>query len=239
MAAADRGEDFLQRNTDEFVADVGAMDPRENALARATSRRAIERAAGENPAQAPALARRLANAPEQQARNAALLGDDAVPFQDAMRAEERLVRNASDIAPRSGSRTGINLGDAEAFGQAAGTVGRAVRGDWIGVGMDFVKSRLNGLTDDLAEQLVVAATDPAQTDQVLATLARHVPRQEAIGIVEQLKQLSTRNLSENVAVQKPNVIRRFTGPDGQPYVELEYPDTPGVTLEVPATESIR
>lgn len=240
IEAAGRGEDFLSRNTDEFVADVGAMDPRGVELARATARRAVERAAGENVAQAPALARRLANAPEQQARNAALLGENAVPFQDAMRAEEMLVRNASDIAPRSGSRTGVNLGDAEAFGQAAGTVGRAVRGDWIGVGMDFVKSRLNGLTDDMAEQLVIAATDPGQTDRVLETLSRHVPRQEAIGIVNQLQQLSTRNLSENAASAQPRVVRRWVNAEGTPYVELEFPDSRGMaSIEVPDVEAIK
>jgi hypothetical protein len=91
LEAAERGEDFLARNTDEFAAEIPGPGQPGNDLARASARRAVERKAGENTAAAPGVARAIADAPEQQARNRALLGEaDATRLQDAMRTEARV-----------------------------------------------------------------------------------------------------------------------------------------------------
>lgn len=166
MESAERGEDFLVRNTDEFVADVQTMDPREIELARATARRAIERKSGESVGAAPGVARGIATAPEQQARNAALLGPDgAQRLQSGMAAEERLVRNANDIAPRYGTQTQNKAQDAQALAGAMRTGVKGIRGDWLGVAEDWLKAQ--GMSDDLAEDIVTRAIDPAQTDIII------------------------------------------------------------------------
>lgn len=168
VGASETGENFLNRNTDEFVAEVGNLNAQEQDLARASARRAIERAAGENVAAAPGVARRIATAPEQQARNAALLGQqDAERLQEAMRLEAMRVRNAQDIAPRAGSQTQLRTQEAA---NAAGTVVRGLRGDWLGVGVDWLRSR--GMSDTQAQDLIEAALDPARTDEVINALGQ-------------------------------------------------------------------
>lgn len=168
--AAGVGEDLLTRNTDEFAALAQGLSPEERQLALAAARRAIERKAGENVASAPGVARQIANAPEQQARTAALAGPQrAQQLQDGMRLEERLVRNAGDIAPRFGSQTQNKAQDAAAMAKGALRVGGQVgRGDWLGIGLDWLRSR--GMSDDQAERLVTLATDPSQVDHVIRAL---------------------------------------------------------------------
>lgn len=170
--AAGTGESLLTRNTDEFVEQAAGLSDEERALAQAAARRAIERKAGENVGSAPGVARQIANAPEQQARNAALLGPErATQLQDGMRLEERLVRNANDIAPRVGSQTQVRGQDAANMAAAAvRTGGQVARGDWIGVGVDWLRSR--GMNDAQAEGLVNLATDPAQLDAALRLIAQ-------------------------------------------------------------------
>lgn len=168
IGAVDTGGDFLGRNTDEFAAQVGALDPAEQGLARAAARRAIERKSGENVSAAPGVAKAIATAPEQQARNVALLGqEDAQRLQEAMRLEAMRVRNAQDIAPRFGSQTQNKAQDAAGIAN----VGRQlVRGDWMGIGIDWLRSR--GMNDRQAQALIEAALDPARTDEVINALGR-------------------------------------------------------------------
>jgi hypothetical protein len=182
--AADVGGDFLARNTDQFSASVGQMTDEEVALARATARRAVEAKAGESIGGAPGFARTMAIAPEQQMRNAALLGEqDAGALQSALSLESMAVRNANDIAPRIGSKSvpmladrqaisGIENGAGVAFdlatNNAPGLVGRA----W-----QWFKSR--GIDDKEAESLARAAIDPAQLDGLLSYLERRYGPQAA------------------------------------------------------------
>lgn len=171
IEAAGRGEDFLKRNTDEFVANTPANGQAGNDLARATARRAIERAAGENPAAAPGVAKRIAEASEQQARNAHLLGpQDAERLQQGMRMEARAVDNANMVAPRAGSSTHLNDVDAAKIAGLAQVGQRALRHDWVGLGMDWLRSR--GLSDRDAEALIQMATDPRQTDRAIGLIAQ-------------------------------------------------------------------
>lgn len=176
IAGAGQGEDFLKRNTDEFTANVSGMSSEEAALARATGRRAVERAAGESIGSAPGVARRIAEAPEQQARNQALLGEqDASRLQQGMRLEELAVRNARDIAPRTGAQTQSRIQDAaEVAGGVAKTAGHFGRGEAIGGAIEgaklWLKSR--GLSDAQAEELVRIATTPGRTDEAVNALSR-------------------------------------------------------------------
>lgn len=164
--AAGVGENMLRRNTDEFAAQAQRLGPEERALAQAAGRRAIERAAGENPSSAAGVARRIAEAPEQQARNAALLGPEgAQNLQQGMRLEAQAVDNANMIAPRTGSWTQQNTADASRMAGALRVGGQLVRRDFLGLATDWLRSR--GMSDDQARALIEMAVDPAQTDRAI------------------------------------------------------------------------
>ncbi len=181
--AADVGEGFMARNTDEFVDAVGRMGPEELEVARAAARRGVERSAGESPGAAPGVARRLATAPEQQQRNAALLGPEgATQFQNALSLEERAVRNANDIAPRTGSQTQLRSQDAERAAGAIDTGLRVLRQDWAGLAVDWLKSR--GIKDPVAQRLTEAAIDPAGLDDALTYLEQRYGKRAAQDFVD-------------------------------------------------------
>lgn len=185
--AAGVGEGLMTRNTDEFVRTASGLGPAERTLALAAGRRAIERSAGENIASAPRVARTLAEAPEQQARNAALMGPQrAQTFQQGMRLEAQAADNANQIAPRAGSGTHLNDADAARLAGMAETGVRTARRlgthDWVGLGLDWLRSR--GLSDQEAEALVRLATDPAQTDAAIALIAHRLGPEGARPFVE-------------------------------------------------------
>jgi hypothetical protein len=184
--AAGVGEDLMRRNTDEFVDAAGRLSPEERPLALAAARRAVERAAGENPSSAPGVARRLADAPEQQARNAALMGPQANHFQNAMREEARAVENAQAVAPRTGSSTFLNAADDGNLRQAAGAVGDLLRGRFGALGLRVYDAwRTRGMNDAQIEELVRTAIDPAQTDAAINAIAARLnpaQRQEFLSL---------------------------------------------------------
>jgi hypothetical protein len=182
--AAGVGESLMTRNTDEFVQQAGRLNDEERNLALAAGRRAIERRAGEGVGAAPGVARQLANAPEQQARNAALMGPErAGQLQNAMRLEERAVRNANDIAPRMGSQTQNKAQDAANMAAAGVRVGSQIaRHDYIGIGVDWLRSR--GMNDAQAEALVNMALDPARTDEAIQIITQRFGPQAARQAIE-------------------------------------------------------
>jgi hypothetical protein len=178
IEAADVGEQFMARNTDEFSAAVGAMDDGQLQVARAAARRAVERAAGESPGAAPGVARRIATAPEQGARNTALLGPTrAGEFQNALRMEEMAVRNAGDVAPRIGSQTQLRSQDAERAADAIGVGWKIAKQDWIGLAGDWLRSR--GIKDPIAQQITEVAINPAALDDALIYLEQRYGPQAA------------------------------------------------------------
>lgn len=176
--ASDVGEALLTHNTDAFVDAATKLTPSERLLALATGRRALERAAGENPASAQGVARRMATAPEQQKRNAALMNDPTNPnraqqLQDALSLEERAVKNATVVDPGTGSRTHLNGQDAENLNKAMGIakVGAdLVHGNWLGVVGAWAKTR--GMSPANADRLVKMATDSGRLDDVIAEIRR-------------------------------------------------------------------
>lgn len=187
--AAGVGEGLMTRNTDEFVSQAKGLGGDERALALAAGRRAVERRAGETIGGAPNIAMTLADAPEQQARNAALMGaDKATDFQNGMRLEAKAVDNGRMIQPRAGASTYLNAADANVADKVAGAAKLFRQGathDWLGMGVDWLKSR--GLSDDDAAKLVRLSIDPAQTDEVIRQVS------ERLGNSEGRKFLSMRN----------------------------------------------
>lgn len=166
IEAAEASNNFLRPGSaDEYANTLtGATNLTPS---RAVAARAVERAAGENTGSAPGIARRIADAPEQQARNRALLGEqDATRLQDAMRLEGRMLQNASDISPRVGSKTAPLLADMAETG--ANTLGKALRQDWVGLATDWLRSR--GMNDRQAQALIEAVADPARADEVVAAV---------------------------------------------------------------------
>jgi hypothetical protein len=173
--AAGVGEDFMARNTDEFVAAMRAMGADEQQIARAAARRAVERASGEG-ANAPRVARSLAIGPEQGQRSAALLGQEGADnLAQSMGLEARAVRDLGDIAPRSGSQTAGRTQDVanNAIDTAADVVSvgaNAAHGNVIGAGISGLRlwAKTLGMNDAEAEQVArLAITEGGPALQAL------------------------------------------------------------------------
>lgn len=176
--AAERGEDYMSRDTDAFRADLAAIGPDGLPLARATARRAVERASGENVGAAPGVARRLATAPEQQARTRALLDEpEAQEFERAMQLEAKRVTDANTIDPKSGSATAVRAEDTlKTAGEVTGVIAQAGAGHHVGAALSAAKLWLKGqgLTNAEAEALVRIATDPAKTNMAILRLTNRI-----------------------------------------------------------------
>lgn len=180
MEAAERGEDFLKRDTDNFVADLkGATEP-ELAFARATGRRAIERAVGESPGAAPGVAERLFLAPEQRTRTAALMQGDAGGLEDGVRLAHESYRRAQAMSPSVGSPTAPKNAAADAVAGVIDTgvnTAQALTGNAVPLARQLLKAK--GLNDQQAARLVQMATDPDQLDDMLIILEARAGRESA------------------------------------------------------------
>lgn len=181
--AAGVGEALLARNTtDEFTAQAAALNPAERDLALAAGRRAIERAAGESTGVAPGVAGRLAAAPEQQARTAALAGKAAADeLSRSMSLELDRLKAARSIAPSIGPKTTPLAAD---MAQGAVEGARALRSgmtrDIIGLlssASTFLKSK--GMSNQQAQEIISAAITPGRADQVIRQLEAQYGVQEA------------------------------------------------------------
>lgn len=181
IEAAARGEDFLARNTDEFAADMAGYSDAERVLPRATGRRAIERAAGESLGAAPGVAERLAYAPEQQARNRALLGEeDARRLEQGMGLAHESWRRAQAMSPSVGSPTAPKNVAADAVAGVIDTgvnAAQALHGNVVPMARQLLKAK--GLDDQQAARLVQMATDPDQLEDVLLILEARIGQQGA------------------------------------------------------------
>lgn len=190
---ADIGARITQPGSDQFVADVSSLTPAERPAAQAAGVRAIQAKAGESTGAAPGLARKIANAPEQQTRTAALFGpDNAGRLQHGMMMEARAVENARQIAPKTGSWTGLNVGDAAALDTAkaaVGAVGKLAGGNPVAAVFDGAKLWLQtrGMSDAEAEALVQIATDPGRTAEAFRILNSHVGRSAARAFMARFK----------------------------------------------------
>lgn len=176
IEGADLGEEYLTRNTDEFVAGLDGATPETQATARATARRAVERRAGESPAGALSTAESIAIAPEQQARTRAIMPEDeAQGLERAMGAEVRNYRDLQQVAPRTGSQTNLNSQDQEAAANLAGGVATALGGPKAWAGALLNRLRSAGVSDRDAQSVADVATDPAMLDQLFAKMEKIEP----------------------------------------------------------------
>lgn len=175
IEAAQAADNFLQPGSaDEFGATVGAAS--DLGPARDVAARRVEMAAGENPSAAPGVARKLAFAPEQQARNAALLGpEDAQRMQDSMAAEARTVRDLGDVAPRSGSQTQLRGQDAEQASAAVDLAHAIMTGGKSVVSGLLGRLKAAGIADADAHAVADIATDPNQLDALLSRMDQMRP----------------------------------------------------------------
>ncbi len=183
--ALETGSAFMSRNTDQFVQDVGGMSPQELSLAQASARRALASKAGENIGSAPGVARNVALAPEQLKRNQALLGTEgAGALQNAMSLEERLVRNANDVAPRSGSKTALSLQNEGALQSGAQITHDVVSQNWLGLAVRAIKNR--GIPDNVAEEIATMAIDPSKRDAAMMALEKYMSTPDAVRVINAL-----------------------------------------------------
>jgi hypothetical protein len=179
MGAADRGESYLNpRTTDEFVEALDGTGADGLALARATARRNVEVASGENVAAAPGVARRIATAPEVQARTRAMLPEDkAQAFERAVHLENEAVQDARYVAPNTGSPTQGRGQDAlQMAGEGAAMVAQAGGQHWAGAAMTAAKLwlRRQGLNNREAEALASMAIDDTRTAHVAQYLQQRL-----------------------------------------------------------------
>jgi hypothetical protein len=154
-------------------------------LARAGFRRAIETASGGGrPGTAQGVAQTLADAPEQQAKNLALLGpEDAGRLQNAMRLERQAVINASNASPGAGSNTFMNQVaggavngelDPGEVAKTAGSVVSAAHGNLLPGAMQILSRYLSStraFSDAEAETMATLAIDPSRHQDVLNFIA--------------------------------------------------------------------
>lgn len=175
--AMEAGEQFLQPGSaDDFARTVEGLTPDQASIARLAARRRVEQAAGENISNAPGVARRIATAPEQQLRNRALLGDEAAEALEAgMAAEGRVVRDLSDVAPRTGSQTQPRTADQETANSIANGVATIMGGPQQMFAEFLHRLKTAGLSDKDAEALVDIATDPAQLEELLSRMEARAP----------------------------------------------------------------
>lgn len=190
IEAAGLGERFLSQEADQFGAAAARLSPDERQVARAAARRAVEREAGTQ-GRAPGVAQRLAGGREQAQRSAALLGD-AQPMQEAMRAERDLLMAAREVSPATGSATARNLQDAASLaGDVTGAARDLVTGNLPGFLTRAIRRfQSRGFSDREAEALVLAAIDPARTQEVIDQLAKRMSRREARNSVRTIRRLS-------------------------------------------------
>ncbi len=179
MDAAERGEDFLKRNTDEFIAEAPGPNDPGNELARATARRAIERAAGEGQGRgAYSVADQIAFGREQGMRTRAILPEnEARALEQGMEAESRIARDLAYVAPNTGPKTQVAAQDAAALAFDSVSAGVSALGGNSVPLMARIAMRLRttGLNDADAAAIADIATDPRMLDDLIQRMERIEP----------------------------------------------------------------
>lgn len=203
IEAVDAADSFLKPGSADAFGAVTAQAS-DLAPARAVAARRIEKAVGENPSAAPGVARRLSTAPEQQARNRALLGGEtANAFETGVGAEARTVRDLNDVAPRTGSQTQLRTADQERASGLVGAVQTVAGGRTAIIGAVFNRLKTVGLSDRDAQAVAEISTDPAQLDALLQKIAsgKNANPQMASAISDVVNQITGRTAGAIAAPQ--------------------------------------
>lgn len=205
IEAAATGRNFVSvsrdpanaRGTEAFVSRGQGASPPEQAVMRTAAREAVE-AAASNPSGARTVLEGFAN-DTGQARRAAAIGADPRRLQERAGAELDSVTRHQRASPRIGSETATNQHDGlEAAGSVIGAVGDVFTGQFGRAGarvVNMVKGR--GFSNQEAEAIVMAANDPAQTDQLVSMLAQRMSRRDAHSLARAIRYQVTTSLPTN------------------------------------------
>lgn len=199
--AVDIGERFMSMEADDFGRAIATLNPAEQEVARAAARRAVERSAGRQGG-AATTATTLSGGREQALRSSALLGDEgAANLQRGVRAERDVLNAAREINPRQGSETSLNLQDsavAAGAGEVMNDLGRMAARPITGTAQTILRRvQSRGFSNDQAEAIVMAAIDPARTDELIRLLSRRMTRRQARSQARAIRFALSANAGEN------------------------------------------
>jgi hypothetical protein len=165
-------------------------------LARAGYRRAIEEATGNHrPGSAMGVADVIADTPEMQQANEALLGpEDARRLENNLRLETKAVRNAYAANPGAGSPTAVNGQNIAAVAgkivQGVGSVVAASHGAPLPAAaqtLEAVLRKTQAFNDQEAQALALMAIDPARHDDALQFIASRAGTGTANGVSQMVQ----------------------------------------------------
>jgi hypothetical protein len=190
LDAVDVGGDFLATNkADEFANRAAKVDgtspapgvPSDQQRMMQGARREVQKAAGENIANAPSVARRIAVSPEQHVRNVATFGPiNAEALEKTMAISERQLKDLAQVAPNTGSATAVRGADDAAAADMLQAAVHIKTGNWGQAAMNVLRSI--GVRDNEAGEIVKMALDPKQVDTLIDMLEASYGKQTAAKI---------------------------------------------------------
>jgi hypothetical protein len=148
----------------------------------------IERG-GESLSSARNLLERSAFSPEMQGRVASYTGpQSAEGLATGARLELERLKNIQRASPRIGSESLTNASDiAEGAGAVVETLRKGAKGDVIGLGLDYLRSR--GITDQQAQRMIETVLDPNGLAQTVAYIRARQGPGAAIQFLRERQQL--------------------------------------------------
>jgi hypothetical protein len=148
----------------------------------------IERG-GESLSSARNLLERAAFSPEMQGRVASYTGpQSAQGLATGARLELERLKNLQRASPRIGSETATNASDiAEGAGAVVETLRKGAKGDVIGLGIDYLRSR--GINDQQAQRIIETVLDPNGLAQTVAYIRARQGPSAAIQFLRERQQL--------------------------------------------------
>jgi hypothetical protein len=204
----------IQKLSNETLRDVAQVPthpteldaPSDQMLAILAMRRKMEAKMGES-AQGPAqMGNAMAAAPEQQARNAAIMGEPvAAELQRGMAATMIKHGNAMRTSPAHGSSTALNQADDANLGNIAGVAMDAAMGNKVGLAKRAIEGLSKmGMRDADVENIIRRALDDGQVDQLIDELERSIPNPEvAREVIKMIREAGTRAVGMAVSEAYP------------------------------------
>lgn len=173
--------------------------PSDRQLAQVGARRAVQRAVGENTAAAPGVARKMAYAPEQRARNNVLFGETrAADIENAMAISADDVRHFADINPRTGSQTAIRGSDDAVAGEILQAVATAKSGNILGAAT-MALNKL-GMRDKDVARVLEMAVDPNRTDELIDMMEAYFgSRERGQAVAQALSQVGAIGAAKQIS----------------------------------------